>query len=485
LKVALERTISESILGLGGVFEAVTLRNRDSGKTYSFVVVDDAQMIDQSAVAEQEKKSEKIWELVWDKTYSNTNLEAQEDDFASWVSAYDNKPIPLAEMIECRDNAVGRIKQLNPRSLMEVGFGTGLLLWKLHDVVETYFGIDPSEQAIEKMTHALNTRGIKNASVVRGTATFTEQGSHPSFDTVVMNSVIQYFPGTEYLRSVIESMLRRGCDSLFLGDLKSLRHRSAFQLSVALHRAIGSEPAQSFSKRKDSVQANELAVSEEFLEILAGDAYVLELQLKQEGYFNEMSRYRYDAIFHRTKRANILVPEISSEFTSMVDVEALIGSHPSSSIEILNIPNSRLVADVWAFENVSKFNGTVQELLKLAAAKRSGAVDPGDLYTLGERHSLNTRVVFSRGNLSLINALFEPKSAGTRNWVPEKGMSHPFFTNDPIGKASRRNIARHLKDQLVRLNGPAIPDEVIPIHQLPRRGGSLDIVQLIDLIPDA
>jgi hypothetical protein len=83
----------------------------------------------------------------------------------------------------------------------------------------------------------------------------------------------------------------------------------------------------------------------------------------------------------------------------------------------------------------------------------------------------------------LINALFEPTSGDIRRWVPEKGMAHPHFTNDPIGKAFRAKIAQYLKDQVTAMPGRTGPDEVILIQQLPLHGGSFDIGQLIKLIP--
>src|ERR1700739_1272330 len=82
LTIALDAAISEALKKIGGVLEAVTIANEKSGKTYSFVVVDDGKMMtDKSAVINAEKKIERIWELVWDRTYSKTDLEESEDDF--------------------------------------------------------------------------------------------------------------------------------------------------------------------------------------------------------------------------------------------------------------------------------------------------------------------------------------------------------------------------------------------------------------------
>ena len=464
--------------------EAVTITNEKSGKSHSFVVVDHSRInVNKPVMTDVEKKTERIWEMVWDNTYSKTDLEESEDDFESWISVYDKKPIPRPEMIECRKNTVARIQNLRPRSLLEIGCGTGLLLWRLHDAVDCYLGVDPSEQAINKLSHAVRARGIRNVTVSKGSATRLEEYLRRHFDTVIMNSVVQYFPGIDYLRSVLESVLRGSCDSLFIGDIKSLNHRSVFQASVALHQANGNEPARSCLTNNDHVQASELSVSEEFLEAFAGDAYGLELQLKREGHFNEMSRYRYDAIFHKLATPGILQSDISSHFTSVEHLEKLISGNRSAVIEVLGIPNSRLASDVWAFGHASEFGGTVDELRRIAETKRIGSVDPGDLYQLGDKFSLRTRVVFSRRDLSCVNVLFEPASNDIKTWAPERGFARPYFTNDPIGKASKPGVAKYLMDQLIRMNLPKTPNDLVLIDQLPRQDGALDIDQLISLVP--
>ena len=64
------------------------------------------------------------------------------------------------------------------------------------------------------------------------------------FDTIVINSVAQYFPDADYLVDVIRTALR--CltpgGSLFLGDLRSLRHLGMFAASIELAHASSSTP---------------------------------------------------------------------------------------------------------------------------------------------------------------------------------------------------------------------------------------------------
>lgn len=60
-----------------------------------------------------------------------------------------------------------------------------------------------------------------------------------SFDVVVVNSVVQYFPGIAYLTRVLEGaarVVRRG-GHIFIGDVRSLPLHHAYCASVELYRA--------------------------------------------------------------------------------------------------------------------------------------------------------------------------------------------------------------------------------------------------------
>ena len=49
-------------------------------------------------------------------------------DFRGWNSSYTDDPIPLEEMVEWRSATVDRIMALQPRRVLEIGAGSGLVL---------------------------------------------------------------------------------------------------------------------------------------------------------------------------------------------------------------------------------------------------------------------------------------------------------------------------------------------------------------------
>ena len=83
-------------------------------------------------------------------------------DIGGWKSSYTGKDIPAAEMELWVDNAVARIDNLGAKRILELGCGTGLLLYRLAPDCERYVGLDVSADAIEgirqhlpKLSHEL------------------------------------------------------------------------------------------------------------------------------------------------------------------------------------------------------------------------------------------------------------------------------------------------------------------------------------------
>ena len=63
-------------------------------------------------------------------------------DFRGWNSSYTGDPIPLEEMVEWRSATVDRIMALQPRRVLEIGVGSGLLLSQIAPRCERYVATD-------------------------------------------------------------------------------------------------------------------------------------------------------------------------------------------------------------------------------------------------------------------------------------------------------------------------------------------------------
>ena len=126
------------------------------------------------------------------------------------------------------------------------------------------------------------------------------------FDTIILNSVIQYFPNGGYLADVIDSamdLLAPG-GALFIGDVRNHTLQGAFQTAVALARTTTTDTAEIRQRvRRAMVSESELLLAPEFFTTWAADhpsVAGLDIQVKRGLADNELNRYRYDVIVHKT-----------------------------------------------------------------------------------------------------------------------------------------------------------------------------------------
>src|SRR6185503_14119125 len=121
-------------------------------------------------------------------------------------SSYTGAPMSDADMHEWVDHTVSRIRGFGPRRMLEIGCGSGLLLFRLAGECATYTGIDFSPAAVERLTRDVSARGLRNVALhVAAADALPSAIGADSFDVVVINSVAQYFPSADYLVRVLEA----------------------------------------------------------------------------------------------------------------------------------------------------------------------------------------------------------------------------------------------------------------------------------------
>src|SRR6201993_4528814 len=144
-------------------------------------------------------------------------------------------------MEDWRPAAVDRILVLQPRKVLEIGAGTGLVLSQIAPHCEHYVGTDFSAVAIATLARSLEHLQFPwrdRVQLLTQPAHVTEALPRGYFDTIILNSVIQYFPNAGYLAEVIDNamdLLAPG-GALFIGDVRNHTRQAAFQTAVALAR---------------------------------------------------------------------------------------------------------------------------------------------------------------------------------------------------------------------------------------------------------
>ncbi|MEW5931541.1 MAG: amino acid adenylation domain-containing protein, partial [Gemmatimonadota bacterium] len=330
------------------------------------------------------------WESVFGTTYS---AEAADEDPAfnvvGWNSSYTGEPIPAAEMREWVEDTAARLRALRPRRVLEIGCGTGLLLFRLARECEEYWGCDLSPAAVSYLEAQLARPGreLPGVRLLRRPADDFSGIPEGRFDLVVVNSVVQYLPGVEYLLRVVDGAVAALAPGgkLWLGDVRSLPLQEAFHASVELARADDavSAPALRERIRTRVLRDEELLLDPGFFRALPHRLPRIsgvETRLKQGRHANEMTRFRYDVLLHVESGAP---PAVTAWRRwdgpgGLEAVRRVLDGEAPEALAVAGVPNPRVAGALAALEALADGGeaGSAGELRALAAEREGRAPDP-------------------------------------------------------------------------------------------------------------
>ena len=419
------------------------------------------------------------WQKIWDETYTRGLASSEEEPrfrISGWSDSYGGEPIPPDEMKAWLDHAVERIRALRPKRVLELGCGTGMILYRLLGDVDHYTGVDLSAAALESIKRELT--GAERAKVTLGqyAATDLDHITQQSFDLVIINSVAQYFPDAEYLVDVLRratGLVREG-GQIFVGDVRSLAHLQMFHASVALHQVAdgtsADEMLQAVEKRR--LQESELVLAEEFFHAVVSQVPRLtkaDVQLKRGRAHNELSRFRYDVVLHVGVPENPVSRVDPVHVTSLKEVEASV-ERGAPAILLRDVPNARVSGIAAMSKALTSAPGGAHELREMQEREKNRGVDPETLYTFHPSYEVDVRWARS-GNAANIDALFRLKGAVSSNLVyePPPCSDRPSDYANIAGAgidvgATVKELRNHLLSQL-----PAymVPSAIVILDDLP------------------
>jgi amino acid adenylation domain-containing protein len=424
------------------------------------------------------------WQTLYDETYgrgpSAEGGEAPAFNLQGWDSSYTGEPIPAAEMREWVDGTVGRLLALPHRRVLEVGCGTGLLLFRVAPEAERYRSTDFSAVALEQIRAGLERLPLPQVELVQGLADDWSGARPGDFELVVLNSVVQYFPGVDYLVKVLEGAVAAVAPggAVFVGDVRSLPLLAAFHASVQLHRAADSLPAAELARRvgRQVAGEEELAVDPALFLALARRLPAIrriEVLLKRGRHANELTRFRYDVILHvgQVEEESRDEPR-SHAWESPGALERFLDGRPAA-LAVSGIPNSRLAGEVAALELLAggelETAGELRAEIERRARAAVEAIDPEDLWALADRLGYDADLTWSAagGADGRFDAILRRRGAGVPAGVPvgvtprEGGIEDlPWtaYANDPL----RANQERRLVPELRRFVESAVPEYMVP-----------------------
>ncbi|KVV34097.1 hypothetical protein WK79_31870 [Burkholderia ubonensis] len=295
------------------------------------------------------------WRDSFDMIYSGDAADDELLDIVGWTDSYDGEPIPREEMRMWRDEMLARIRERAPRRVLEIGCGSGMLLLPLAASCERFVGLDFSTQAIARLGRVVERRGLRTVTLIERAADALDGLAH-DFDTIVVNSVAQYFPDGAYALRVIERALDHLAPGgrLIVGDLRSLPLLRQFQATKLLRRRDGARERATLRAQLDRLVAQEpeLLFDPALFDALAarrGDVADVDVRLKHFASGNELASYRYDAIITKTGGAAAAraVPAAAPrdiDAAAAADLRVLCDDalRADAGVVVRRIPNARL-----------------------------------------------------------------------------------------------------------------------------------------------
>ena len=429
------------------------------------------------------------WKTVHDDEVSNQTPEGADPTFniSGWNSSYDGGPIPEGEMREWVADTVGRILALRPERILEIGCGTGLLLFRLAPACARFTGTDFSGVALDYVRRRIaeRPRELSHVTLLELAADDFGGIEEDSFDAVVLNSVVQYFPTADYLARVLEGAARAVAPGgfVFVGDVRSLPLLEAFHASVEAHKAAPGLRAEQLRQRVRMrvAQEEELALDPRFF-------YALRRRLSKVGLVeifprrgrgrNEMSKFRYQVVLHVGAPDATETPrewlDWEADGLSLEALRTLLAGRAPRALGVAGVPNARVAREVnlAALLNSGDCPATAGELREQASA--ASGLEPDDLCALAGELPYAVELSFARhGADGRFDVTFTRRGAdgGARAAAfPEPTAAEPpaAYANNPLLDRQTRRLAPQLAAFLKeRLPAYMLPSAFVVLDRLP------------------
>jgi hypothetical protein len=319
-----------------------------------------------------------------------------------------------------------------------------------------------------------------------------------SADTVIINSVAQYFPSRDYVLRVIRSLAQLdGVKTIFFGDVRSYAQYRDFLAARALHM-LGAEATP---KEVRAVMA-QLESSE--TELLLDPAFFTGLQGQLDGCIshveilpkamhasNELSRYRYAAVLHvRQQSQDVQVQDVEPNrwvdfekegFDRQALLQHLQNAPPASAVAVSNIPHSQTIYDrsiVDALDDTEQqLDPTTWLSFVRDAAQARSALSVVDLKSLAKEAGYRVEVSWNRqfSQRGALDAIFHhtgADSGGERTLfrfpTEHEGRLQSQLSTEPLRQQFRRTIQQKIQEEMVgQLPEHMAPERIVVVDKIP------------------
>jgi amino acid adenylation domain-containing protein len=419
-----------------------------------------------------------IWQDQWDLLYKSAidqtgsaKLDRLDSVIAGWAGV-ENLDAQVTEWI---DTTVARIRGLGGRRIFEIGCGTGQLLSRLAAESECYWAADISKVAIDALQ---NNHPLSQVRLFHRPADDFSAIPDAHFDTVIINSVAQYFPDADYLAKVLEGAIRalKPGGRIFLGDIQS-NALLATHHAMALrdHAPAGTTAGQLREMTAQRIaQETELSLDPEWFASFSRRAPSVshtEILLRRGKIVNETTSYHYDVILHAGTApvTRPLPPATEWKNLNIEQLEAIL-AEGNRAIYLTHIPDARLTVPL-AFQHALNTADADAGLPQLTSLPRN-AISAEELSALATQTGYRAYVRWAgNGTQGLLDAVLIPISEKSLPAWPEGISSQPAssLANTPfIAKAKDAGLSQILREHLaVDLPEYMIPHAFVELDAFP------------------
>jgi hypothetical protein len=322
-----------------------------------------------------------------------------------------------------------------------------------------------------------------------------------SFDTVILNSVVQYFPNIDYLTTVLAKAIQvtKPGGYVFVGDIRNLNLLPAFASTVELFQAANGVRVEDLRHRilRRMEREQELVISPACFhswKCRFPELSRVEIQPRCGRADNEMTRYRYNAILHvggGTEASNGDQFYDWEEYRWTLDeIRKMLMNRPSERLAVERIANARIERDLAALavlKGADAFQSAGELRRELSDYVVKG-IHPQDCIDLAEGLGFTVYLSWAacRANGSF-DACFVPtaSSHGTKmpviDWPKLEPSALVRLTNAPGNGKFRIELVDQLEAHCRRsLAEDAVPCEILLIDAVPSTAdGNVDSLALL------
>lgn len=341
------------------------------------------------------------WAAVFDDVYQRQHRDARDRgiDLDLWIGSAEGTHFPVEQIRDVVEETAERIgRWLEPGArVLEIGAGTGLFVERLAPRAVRYVATDLSAAVVDELrARAAAAPWGARVELLQAQAHEPPEGT---FDLVILNEVVQYFPSADYLHRVLDEAARRVAPggTLFIGGVRHRGLLDAFLAEVELARATAGDTREVVAERwrRARLTEKELLVDPGFFVRWSGAAgrrMALWFDLKDGRGPAEIVRYRYDLAI----RVEPTEPRAEAQLVSLDALTAAL-DRGAEAVWVRDVENravSIAIASARMLEDgapIGEPRGVAPEDLRATGVERGYQVSIGFGRTTGSMDAVFTR----------------------------------------------------------------------------------------------